>query len=116
MSEEGKGASGEWQQLQGPLYLHNSDPKPFTRHERSVTQTITGRHPFLKRESRFLRQSSNPICGFSMMEQVSLAHRELAWLFHEPHTWLEDCLRMLLTCSRKRMSDHSFSGHYYEDP
>ena len=33
-----------------------------------------------------------------------LAHGELAWLFHEPHTGLDDCLRMLQTCFRKRMS------------
>ena len=33
------------------------------------------------------------------------AHGELAcWLFHEPHTGLDDCLRMLLPCFRKRMS------------
>ena len=25
-------------------------------------------HPFLKHDSRILRQSSNPVCGFSMME------------------------------------------------
>ena len=33
-----------------------------------------------------------------------LAHEEQAWLFHEPHTGLEDCLNMLLPCFRKRMS------------
>ena len=33
-----------------------------------------------------------------------LAHGELAWLFHEPHTGLEDCLRMLQSCFRKRRS------------
>ena len=33
-----------------------------------------------------------------------LAHRELAWLFPEPHTGLEDYLIMLLSCFRKRMS------------
>ena len=30
-------------------------------------------------------------------------HRELAWLFHEPHSGLEDCLDMLLICFRNRM-------------
>ena len=34
-----------------------------------------------------------------------LAHRELAWLFHEPHTGKVNCLNMLLSCFRKRMSD-----------
>ena len=33
-----------------------------------------------------------------------MAHGELAWLFHEPHTGLDDCLRMLWSCFRKRMS------------
>ena len=33
-----------------------------------------------------------------------LAHRELAWLFHEPHAGLDDCLRMLQACFRKMMS------------
>ena len=32
-----------------------------------------------------------------------LAHRELARLFHEPHTGLEDCLNMVLPCFRKMM-------------
>ena len=34
-----------------------------------------------------------------------LAHGELAWLFHEPRTELEDCLNMLLSCAKKMMSD-----------
>ena len=33
-----------------------------------------------------------------------LAHRELAWIFHEPYTGLVDCLRILLPCFRKRRS------------
>ena len=33
-----------------------------------------------------------------------LAHRELPWLFYEPHTGLHDCLNMLLSCFSKRMS------------
>ena len=33
-----------------------------------------------------------------------LAHGELAWLFYEPHSRLEDCLNMLLSCFIKRMS------------
>ena len=31
-----------------------------------------------------------------------LAHGELAWLFHEPHTGWDDCLRMLQACFRNR--------------
>ena len=34
-----------------------------------------------------------------------MAHEELAWLFHEPHIELDDCLNMLLSCFRKMMSD-----------
>ena len=40
---------------------------------------------FLKHDSSFLRQAYNPVCGFSMMEQVRLCAvwptGELAWLF-----------------------------------
>ena len=63
---------------------------------------------FLKHDSSILRQSSNPVCGFSMMEQARLCavwptERELSWLFHEPHTGLDDfCLRVLLSCFRER--------------
>ena len=39
-----------------------------------------------------------------------MAHGELAWLFHEPHTGLEDSLNMLLSCFRKRMSDREKVG------
>ena len=35
---------------------------------------------------------------------LRLAHGELAWLFHEPHTRLDDCLIMMQACCRKRMS------------
>ena len=39
-----------------------------------------------------------------MMEQAlcCLAHGELAWLLHEPHTGLDDCLNMLLPPSSFR--------------
>ena len=53
-------------------------------------------------ESSILRQLSNPVCGSSMTEQVRLcavwrlAHGELPWIFHEPHTGLDDCLKILL--------------------
>ena len=48
---------------------------------------------FLKQGSSILRQSSIPVCGelFGSSD-------------HEPHTGLDDCLRMLLPCFRKRMS------------
>ena len=62
---------------------------------------------FLNHENSILRQSSNPVCGFFLMDQVRLcffAHRELAWLFHEPDTVLDDCLRILLSSFRKWMS------------
>ena len=43
------------------------------------------------------------------MKQVRLClccliHRELAWLVQKPHTVLDKCLNMLLSCCRKRMS------------
>ena len=34
-----------------------------------------------------------------------LAHGEMARLFHEPHTGLDNCLRMLQACVRTRMSE-----------
>ena len=62
----------------------------------------------LKQESRILRQSSKPVSGFSMMEQVSLCAvwpmENLAWLFLEPHTGLDHCLNILQSCFRKMMS------------
>ena len=43
-----------------------------------------------------------------MMEQVRLCAvwsiGELAWLFHEPHTGLGHCPRILLSCFRARIS------------
>ena len=60
-------------------------------------------HPdvlFLKHECSILRQSSNPVCGFAMMEQVRLC---AVW---PTENWLglNDCLRMLQSCFRKRTS------------
>ena len=49
-----------------------------------------------------------------MTEQVAmccLAHGELARLFHEPHTGLDDCLRMQRACFRKRMSGQETPHH-----
>ena len=61
---------------------------------------------FLKRDCRVHRQSSNPVCGFSMMEQVRLC---AVWSTENWHGssmnhilgWI---LRILLSCFRKRMS------------
>ena len=61
----------------------------------------------LKHESRILENSSNPVYGFCMLEQVRLccfAHGELAWLFLDPDTWLDDCPKILLSCFRARTS------------
>ena len=44
------------------------------------------------------------LCDGTGKALCCLAHRELARLFHEPHTGLEDRLNMLLSCFRKRMS------------
>ena len=38
-----------------------------------------------------------------------LAHGEWAWLFHGPHTGLANCLRVLQSCFRKRMSGAEWS-------
>ena len=78
-----------------PHMFCNSDPSP------PLSDIL-----IIKHDSRILWQSSNPVCGFSMMEQASLCAvwPELAWLFREPHTGLESCLRILLACFRIRMS------------
>ena len=38
-----------------------------------------------------------------------LAHGELAWLFHEPHTGLDHCPRILLSCFRSGTSGEAAS-------
>ena len=65
----------------------------------------------LKHESRILGHSSNPECGFSMMKQVMLC---AVWTMEnwlgaskEPHTGLDDCLRVLLSCFRYKTSEFS---------
>ena len=61
---------------------------------------------FLNHACSSIRQLSDPVCGFCMIEQVTLCVGELAWLFYEPHTGLDDCcLRVLQACFRERMSD-----------
>ena len=70
--------------------------------------SLNGRTDILsiKLDSSIFRQSANPVCGFSMMEKVRLcpAWPTENWLFPEPHTGQDDCLRKLLPCFRKRMS------------
>ena len=41
-----------------------------------------------------------------------MAHGELAWLFHEPHTGLEVGLNILLSCFRKMMSVEGIHFHF----
>ena len=59
----------------------------------------------LKHESRIFGHSSksNPVCGFSMEEQVRLC---AVRLFLEPDTGLDHCPRILLSCLRVRTSAH----------
>ena len=62
----------------------------------------------LKHESRFSDRVLGPCMWFLHVGTgwtlCCLAHGELAWPYHEPHTWLDDCLRMLLPCFRTRIS------------
>ena len=52
----------------------------------------------LKLDISIFRQSSNPVCDLSIIQALcSLAHAELAWLFHEPHTGLDDCVNEYAT-------------------
>ena len=62
---------------------------------------------FLKHESSIFRQSS---CMWFLHDGTGytlccLAYGELARHLHEPHTGLDDCLNMLLSCFRNRLSD-----------
>ena len=63
---------------------------------------------FLTHACSTLRQSSNHVCGFSMMEQVGLCvvwtTGELTWHLYEPQTGLDECPRILLSSFRKMMS------------
>ena len=62
---------------------------------------------FLKHYSSVFRQSSNPVCG-SWKSQVSslgqTAQSLTCSIVEKPHTGLDDCLNMLLSCVRKNMS------------
>ena len=62
---------------------------------------------FLKPACSILRQSSNPVCGSWKSQASSLCAKKqsLTWsIKKKPHTGLEDCLRMLFSWFRKRMS------------
>ena len=65
----------------------------------------------LKHESRILRQSSNPVCGFSMMGQVRLCavwpmENGLGSSLNHIRTGLDHCPRFLLLRFRARTSAH----------
>ena len=45
-----------------------------------------------------------------------MAHRKLAWLFHEPHTGLDDCLSMLQAYFREMMSASNTAIGVQGDP
>ena len=55
------------------------------------------------------RQSSNPVSGSRKSQASSLwaktAQILTCSIMEKPHTWLDDCLNMLLSCFRKGMSD-----------
>ena len=44
---------------------------------------------------------------WNRLDYVLFAHRELAWLFLEPHTGLDHCLRILLLCFGARTSGYA---------
>ena len=62
---------------------------------------------FLKHDSCILRQSSNPVWFMEEPSQFSVdqtAQSLTCFITERPHTGLFDCLRILLSCFRKRMS------------
>ena len=73
-----------------------------------VYQRVEVRHPFSNARKKHSHTVIQPCMRFlhdcTGWALYCLAHGELAWLFHEPHTGLDDCLNMLLACFRKRMS------------
>ena len=88
--------------LRLPLLRREDVPAELARPEADIL--------FLKLASSIFRQSSNPVCGFSMMKQVRLfavlpTENWLGSSMTESHTRLEDCLRMLLSFFKKMMSD-----------
>ena len=76
--------------------------------EFGLSHSSSGRHPFSKACLQHIQTVVQPCMWFlhdgTGWALCCLAHRELAGFFHEPHTGLEDCLRMLQAGFRKRMS------------
>ena len=63
----------------------------------------------LKQKNRILGHSYNPVCGFSMMEQVTLCavwplENWLGSFLNQIQTGLDHCPRILLSCFRSRIS------------
>ena len=80
-------------------------PLPYSPRSRDPAVTQTPPPPeflALKHESRILRHSSNPVCG-SWKSKASSPWAKQP-IMEKPHTVLDDCLRILLACFRKRMS------------
>ena len=62
---------------------------------------------FLKHDSRILGQSSNPVWFMEEPSQYYMgqtAQSQTCSIMEEPHTVLDDCLNMLLSCFIKRLS------------
>ena len=66
----------------------------------------------LKHASRILRQDSNPVCGSrkSQANSGQTAQRLACSIIEKPHTGLDDCQRILLSCFIIRMSDRGGEG------
>ena len=58
----------------------------------------------LKQDSRILGQWSNPVCGSRKRQASSPWAKQNCSIMEKPHTGLDYCLNMLLTCFRKMMS------------
>ena len=64
---------------------------------------------FVKHDSGIFRQISNPVCMWFMEEPSQFSIGQTAQslthsIMEKPHIMLDDCLNMLLSCFRKRMS------------
>ena len=75
---------------------------------------------FLNHNSSIFRQSSNPVCGSWKSQASSLWAKQYAlygrewhaqsltcFIMEKPHTGLDECLNVLQSCFRKRMSVRS---------
>ena len=74
--------------------------------QRPRVRSIEAEILFLKHESSILGQWSNTVSG-SRKSQFSMGQTGLSLtcsIMEKPHTGLDDCLKMLLSCFRKRMS------------